>query len=269
MESAKRSKYCIYAYVNKATTDRGRKESDPRCNTCNLHSYAAKIASLSWVGEFNRFDAEVALDIQKRKIPGYWECHAPGKWFRQAKISGRMNQERAILLLDASAEVSVLDTTFARKVRCHFDTSQRQECVGIGDNITLAGYLVYFFDIWVGDLSGQNAILGMDFMVRAGVRMDLADGSLRLPDEVGIPLNGRKRLYGEKVRSVTLERSLRIPVGRSEETAAGVEIVSHRETVDGQRRTMGTDSNRRPRSDPLPGDLEYLRSDWTIVWTSE
>ncbi|OWZ20735.1 hypothetical protein PHMEG_0004797 [Phytophthora megakarya] len=64
----------------------------------------------------------------------------------------------------------------------------------------------------------------MDLMVPAGVRMDLTDGSMRLPDEVGMPLNGRKRLYGEKARSVILERSLRIPVGRSEETAARIKL---------------------------------------------
>ncbi|OWY99506.1 hypothetical protein PHMEG_00029479 [Phytophthora megakarya] len=205
------------------------KESDLRGNTCNLHSYTAKIASLPQISEFSRSNTEVALDLKRGESRGCCKRHAPGKRFRQAKISGRINQERAILLLDTGAEVSILDTTFARKVGCNFDTSQKQECVGIGDNvyttegrtkikITLAGYLVYFFDIWIGDLSGQNAILGMDFMVPAGVRMDLADGSMRLPDEVGIPLNGRKRLYGEKVRSVTLERSLRIPVGHSEET---------------------------------------------------
>ncbi|OWY97783.1 hypothetical protein PHMEG_00031603 [Phytophthora megakarya] len=64
----------------------------------------------------------------------------------------------------------------------------------------------------------------MDFMVPAGVRMDLADGSMRLPDEVGIPLNSRKRLFGEKVRSVILERSLRIPVGHSEETDVRIKL---------------------------------------------
>ncbi|OWZ04611.1 LOW QUALITY PROTEIN: hypothetical protein PHMEG_00023458 [Phytophthora megakarya] len=197
--------YCIYAYVNKATTERGRKESDLRGNTCNLHSYTAKIASLLQIGKFSRSNAEVALDL--KRVPGILERHAPGKWFRQAKISGRIIQERAILLLDTGAEISILNTTFARRVGCNFDTSQRQECVGIGDNvyttegrtrikITLAGYLV------------------------AGERMDLADGSIRLPYEVGIPLNSRKRLYGEKVRSVILERNLHIPVGRSEETAA-------------------------------------------------
>ncbi|OWZ19977.1 hypothetical protein PHMEG_0005683 [Phytophthora megakarya] len=188
------NKYCIYAYVNKATTDRGRKESDLRGNTCNFHSYTAKIASLPQTSEFSRSNAEVALNLKRGESRGYWK----------PKISGRINQEKAILLLDTGAEVSILDTTFARKVGCNFDTSQRQQCVGIGDN-------VYFFDIWIGDLSGHNAILGMDFMVPAGVRMDLVDGSMRLPDEVGIPLNDRNRLYGEKVRSVILERNLGIP----------------------------------------------------------
>ncbi|OWZ10929.1 hypothetical protein PHMEG_00016124 [Phytophthora megakarya] len=193
-----RSKYCIYSYVNKATPDRGRKESDLRGNTCNLYSYATKIVSHPRIGEFSRSDAELALDLKRGESRGYWKRHSPGKWFRQAKISGRINPEKAILLLDTGA-----------KGGCHFDTSQRQECVEIGDNVyttegrtrikfTLAEYMVYFFDIWIGDLSGQNAILGMNSMVPAGVRMDLADGSMRIPDEVRIPLNDRKRLYGEK-----------------------------------------------------------------------
>ncbi|OWZ12633.1 LOW QUALITY PROTEIN: reverse transcriptase [Phytophthora megakarya] len=164
-----------------------RKESDLRGNTCNLHSYTAKIASLPQISEFSRSNTEVALDLKR------------GESRDIGNVMHRGN-ERAILILDSGVEVSIVDITFARKVGCNFDTSLRQECVGIGDNvyttegrtrikITLAGYL-----IWNGDLSGQNGILGMDFMVPASVRMDLADGLMRLPDEVGIPLNGRKRL---------------------------------------------------------------------------
>ncbi|OWZ08364.1 LOW QUALITY PROTEIN: hypothetical protein PHMEG_00019103 [Phytophthora megakarya] len=220
--------YCIYAYVNKATTDRGRKESDIRGNTCNLHSYTAEIASLPQISEFSRSNTE----ISKEESPEDMETSSPGEMVLTSQDLGQdQSRERAILLLDTGAEVSILDTTFARKVGCNIDTSQ--ECVGIGDNvyttegrtrieITLAGYLVYFFRYL--DRRRQNAILGMDFMVPAGVRMDLADGSMRLPDEVGIPLNGRKRLYGEKVRSVVLERNLRIPVGWSEETAAKIKL---------------------------------------------
>ena len=62
------------------------------------------------------------------------------------------------MLFDSVAEVSTLDTTFARKVGCVIDDSQTQECVGIGENtcmpmrrtkikITLDESLVYYFDV--------------------------------------------------------------------------------------------------------------------------
>lgn len=50
--------------------------------------------------------------------------------------------------------------------------------------ITLEGSLVYYFTAWVGKLAGQDAILGMDFMVPAGIRLDLSHATLTLPDEV-------------------------------------------------------------------------------------
>uniref|UniRef100_A0AAV1TXS1 Peptidase A2 domain-containing protein n=1 Tax=Peronospora matthiolae TaxID=2874970 RepID=A0AAV1TXS1_9STRA len=124
----------------------------------------------------------------------YWKHYSPGKWFKQAKAVGKINNEKATLLLDSGAEVSIIDTTFARKVGCNNDESQQQECIGIGETpymtigrtkikVILAGSLVYYFNVWVGDPAGQEAILGMDFMVPAGVRLDLADGALCLPEK--------------------------------------------------------------------------------------
>ncbi|OWZ08882.1 LOW QUALITY PROTEIN: hypothetical protein PHMEG_00018504 [Phytophthora megakarya] len=107
-----------------------------------------------------------------------------------------------------------------------------------------------FFDICIGDLSGQNAILGVDFMVPVGVRIDLADGSMHLPDKVGIPLNCRKRLYGEKISdSRTISTNHGWSVGRN---SGEDKIVGHREIVGDQRRTMGADSDGRP------GRIRYL-----------
>ncbi|OWY96621.1 hypothetical protein PHMEG_00033068 [Phytophthora megakarya] len=63
--------YCIYAYVNKTTEGRSRKESDLRGNTCNLHSYTAKIASPPQISEFSRHNAEVALDLKRGESRGY------------------------------------------------------------------------------------------------------------------------------------------------------------------------------------------------------
>ncbi|GMF58178.1 unnamed protein product [Phytophthora fragariaefolia] len=81
----------------------------------------------------------------------------------------------------------------------------------VGIKVTLAGSLVYYFDAWVGAQSGQTAILGMDFMVPAGIRLDLADGSLFLPDEVKIQLSGRRQLYRVNSQLVTLDQPLEVP----------------------------------------------------------
>ncbi|ETM98286.1 hypothetical protein PPTG_19671, partial [Phytophthora nicotianae INRA-310] len=117
--------------------------------------------------------------------------------------------------LNARAEVSILDAAFARMVGCYVDESQQQGCVGIGGGVyvtkgltkikvTLAGSLVDFFDAWVGEMSGQDAIFGMDFMVPAGIRLDLPDGTLCLPDEIRFQLSGRRPLYGDHVSAVRL-----------------------------------------------------------------
>ncbi|KAE8900378.1 hypothetical protein PF005_g22910 [Phytophthora fragariae] len=165
-------------------------------------------------------------DLKPGESRGYWKYHAPGKWFKQAKAIGKINNEKATLLFDSGAEVSIVDTTFARKVGCIIDESQRQECVGIGESVyttlgrttikvTLAGSLVYFFDAWVGELSGQEAILGMDFMVPAGVRLDLADGTLCLPDEVRIQLSGRRPLYGRSHQLFQLDDNAHLDIAET------------------------------------------------------
>ena len=106
------------------------------------------------------------------------------------------------MLLDSGAEISIAHTAFARQVGCVIDENKKQECVGIGENtyltegrtkikITLNASLVYYFDVWVGDQVGQEMILNMDFLVPAGIRLDLSVGTLVLPDEVRIHLAGR------------------------------------------------------------------------------
>jgi hypothetical protein len=67
---------------------------------------------------------------------------------------------------------------------------------------------------WVGDQTGHDAILGMDFMVPAGIRLDMADGTLCLPDEVWIQLSGLRQLYGTQVKRVMLDQYLQLSVGR-------------------------------------------------------
>ena len=85
------------------------------------------------------------------------------KVYKAGKAIRKIHNEKAAILFNSAAEVSIIDTTFARKVGCVIDESQTQECVGIGENtflttgrskikIALGVSLVYFFDVkWVDD----------------------------------------------------------------------------------------------------------------------
>ncbi|KAE9270840.1 hypothetical protein PR003_g30698 [Phytophthora rubi] len=178
--------------------------------------------------EFAREPPLDEIDLQPGERRGYWKHYAPHKWYKQAKIHGKLNNHRAVLLLDTGAEVSILDTTFAREVGCLIDTEITQECVGIRDEtyytvgrtrvkVTLAGNLVYYMHLWVGDLVGQHAILGMNFMVPAGVRIDTADGTACLPDEVHIQMIGRRPLYGTRMNPVNVKAPVRLEPGHTHE----------------------------------------------------
>ncbi|OWZ01216.1 Eukaryotic/viral aspartic protease, partial [Phytophthora megakarya] len=162
-----------------------------------------------------------AIGLQPGERRGYWKHYAPDKWYKPAKIHGKLNNRKAVLLLNTGADVSILDTTFAREVGCQIDTSVTQECVGIRDatsftvgktrfKITLAGNMVYYVNLWLGGLVGQNAIFGMNFMVPAWIRIDTADGIACLTDEIRIQMIGRRPLYGSKMRPVTM-RPVTVP----------------------------------------------------------
>ncbi|KAE8993236.1 hypothetical protein PR002_g20301 [Phytophthora rubi] len=57
----------------------------------------------------------------------------------------------------------------------------------------------------------------MNFMVPAGIRLDLADGSVCLPDEVKTQLSGRRQLYNDKARMLRLDQHSQVNVGESVE----------------------------------------------------
>ena len=194
-------------------------------NISKVGSYpVVHVACLNETNGFAREDAVMELDLLPGESRGYWKNHAPSKWFKQAKASGKVNNDRANLLFDTGAEISIFDIAFARKVGCQIDENARQECVGIGESIyttegrtrikiTLNRNLVYNFKVWVGPMAGQDEILGMDFMVPAGIRLDLGGGAFCLPDEVRIQLAGRRSLYGNKVTDVRLGQFAQLPVG--------------------------------------------------------
>ena len=174
------------------------------------------------------------LDLASGEPRGYWKYHTPRKWCKQAKVVDKINNEIATMLFDSGAEVSIIDTTFASKVGCVIDESRKPDFIGLGENtymtvgrtkikVTLDVSLVCYFKVWVGDQAGQEAILGMDFIVPAGICLDLAYRTLCLPDEVRIDSAGRRPPYRSGASAVNLnDQYISIPTGKSTEVRIGI-----------------------------------------------
>ncbi|OWZ19431.1 hypothetical protein PHMEG_0006327 [Phytophthora megakarya] len=129
----------------------------------------------------------------------------PRKWFRQAKITGKIHNEKAILRLDTGAEVSIVDAAFARKVGCYIDSSQIQDCcVPDGRKNPNRGDSGWITGMFLRYLGGRDP-------------PGLAHGSISLPDKVRIQLSGRRQLYSDKAKIVNVGQYLRIQAGESVE----------------------------------------------------
>ncbi|KAE9246089.1 hypothetical protein PF002_g6907 [Phytophthora fragariae] len=207
----------------------------------------------------------MTLELQPGESRGYWKYHVPGKHFTQAKANGKINNVRTVVLLDSGSEVSIIDATFARKVGCYIDTSQWQKCLGIGEKLyvatgrtkiklTLAGSLVYLYEVWVGDdlPPDYQAILGMDFMVPAGIRLDLGDGSMCLPDEIRVMLHGRRQIFSDKARPVCVGEHLTVGV------AGSVELPLRLREADHEKIWLTRGRSWVPTLMKGPGRLRYL-----------
>ncbi|ETP28185.1 hypothetical protein F442_22523 [Phytophthora nicotianae P10297] len=108
---------------------------------------------------------------------------------------GAVNDHRTRILLDTGANVSVITDTFAKKLRLRDipDHGRSIDIQGISEGkvsttrralvkITLGWEMVYEFEMWVmAHSAGVDVVLGTDFMIPAGIRLDLFHGAAQLP----------------------------------------------------------------------------------------
>ncbi|OWZ15795.1 hypothetical protein PHMEG_00010499 [Phytophthora megakarya] len=146
------------------------------------------------------------------------------------------HSEKAILLLNTGAEASIVDTHHLYSQGwTNIDSSQIQDCVGIGENVYRTEERRRIKERWfissisVGNLSDQDGILGMNSMIPVGTRLDLAHGSICLPEEVRIQLTRRRLLYSNEARIVDLGQHLRIQPGESVELPLRLRTSDHEE----------------------------------------
>ncbi|GMF49053.1 unnamed protein product [Phytophthora fragariaefolia] len=148
----------------------------------------------------------------------------------RALVLGAVNDAQTKILLDTGANVSAVSESFARRLHLErrMNSDRQIDVQGIGKGkvltssratvkVTLGWQVVYEFEVWVmPHHAGVDLILGTDFMIPAGIRLDLYNSTARLPDEVEIPLIKSRSAwltaptYGDRVSDGPAE-SLSIP----------------------------------------------------------
>ncbi|KAE8993526.1 hypothetical protein PR001_g20647 [Phytophthora rubi] len=134
---------------------------------------------------------------------GWWSSRKFDRRIRmRALVMGAVNNEQTKILLDTGANVSAVTESFARKLRLKRLASAdlKIDVRGIGKTkvettiramvkVTLGWEIVYEFEVWIMDHhAGVDVILGTDFMIPAGIRLDLYNSKAKLPDEIEINL---------------------------------------------------------------------------------
>ncbi|OWZ02322.1 Eukaryotic/viral aspartic protease [Phytophthora megakarya] len=87
-----------------------------------------------------------------------------------------------------------------------------------GANVTLGWNTVYEFEFWVMDHSaGSEVVLGTDFMIPAGIRLDLFNATAKLPGEEMVPLVKSLSADDDSAQGMHVTggptKSLQIPAG--------------------------------------------------------
>ncbi|GMF38670.1 unnamed protein product [Phytophthora fragariaefolia] len=128
----------------------------------------------------------------------------------RALVMGAVNDWRTKILLDTGANISAVSESFAWKLRLRRRVSldKKIDIQGIAKDkvytqerakakLTLGWELVCEFEVWImPHYAGVDVILGTDFMIPAGVRLDLFRSTMKNP-EVVVPLIKSQREVDE------------------------------------------------------------------------
>ncbi|KAE8980039.1 hypothetical protein PR001_g24381 [Phytophthora rubi] len=172
-------------------------------------------------------DVEFALTYGDRH--GWWSDHVlVGGKRDTAMVHGAICNRRTQIWMDTGAMTSIMSLDLARKLKLKLRRGYRLRVSGFGDvrryatakatiKLALGVGVTYVMDIWVGNIgAGLDCLLGMDYMIAAGVRLCARKGVVRLPDEESLFLVGGTEInhVGLEI-DVSLDETVRLQPGRS------------------------------------------------------
>ena len=202
----------VYAYVGSPVTSKNTccLSPDAICsdNSINPTMTESRTPSASvfraeitpMVDSESREEEDVDYSTSMMLLPGerrgWWAEHSEKSTPASiALVYGAICDHRTPILLDSGSSTSMISLDLARRLKLKLKNNDRLTIRGLGDTtthvtakavvkITLGARVTYTMEMWVTNIGeGVQCLLGMDFMVTAGVRMNMHDGSVMLPDE--------------------------------------------------------------------------------------
>ncbi|ETP29268.1 hypothetical protein F442_21578 [Phytophthora nicotianae P10297] len=190
----------------------------------------------------------------------------------RALVQGAVNDHRTRILLDTGANDSAITDTFAKKLRLRDipDHGRSTDIQGISEGkvsttrralvkITLGWEMVYEFKMWI--MAHVDVVLGTDFTIPAGIRLDLFHGAAQLPNEVCIPLTETKNVVD------SMEYSAHVNAGPSE----ALDVPGHESREEGHPISDKVSTTAHQIDERLGTDGGYVRldskkyKDWQVL----
>ena len=146
-------------------------------------------------------DEVLVVRLQPGEKRGWWRNHEDlDEKPTIALVHGAVCDRRVPILLDSGASTSIISLNLARELGLKLEQNGGLSVKGLGGvitkirartsvKVTLGHRLVYQVEVWVGNIGGEvDCLLGMDFMKAAGVRLNVHEGKVSLPEEESVPL---------------------------------------------------------------------------------
>jgi Aspartyl protease len=172
----------VFAYVGSENNTDNKLPEFPYENEARSLMVSAGDEDSDWRKSFH---------LQPGERRGWWSGPLRGMVKADiALVNGAVCNHRTRILLDSGSSTSILSLALAKKLGLSLCFKHKLTVRGLGDvlshitaktkvKITLGMSVVYYMEIWCGNIGeGAECLLGMDFMMAAGVCLSANDGTV-------------------------------------------------------------------------------------------
>jgi hypothetical protein len=178
--------HCVFAYVEEEDGSEDKQINRfPSLTEFSSNITSAK-AECYYSTQPNESDEESEEEVQVMHLNpgetrGWWKKNEGQKDKPSiATVQGAVCDRRTSILLDSGASTSIISLSLARELGLSLTRRADLSVKGMGGvttkisakaniKITLGHRLVYYLEVWVGNIGNQlDCLLGMDFMRAAG-----------------------------------------------------------------------------------------------------